>query len=63
MCKKRNTDEPIWVGFRGEGKGFFCFEIPEAEMEKAEYNSAMVHITGANLSDKEVEDEFKELVE
>jgi hypothetical protein len=38
------------VGFDGEGRGFYCFEVHEHELEKAAFNSALLYMAEGNMS-------------
>jgi hypothetical protein len=42
--------EPFWAGFGGDGKGFFCLEVAEEELQKPKANSALVCIEAGELT-------------
>ncbi|KAK1602998.1 hypothetical protein QYE76_048210 [Lolium multiflorum] len=54
---------PFWAGYGGGHKGFMCCEVPQEELQQPIANSATVIIEQGNLSEEEVEDEFKDLVD
>ncbi|KAK1692879.1 hypothetical protein QYE76_009576 [Lolium multiflorum] len=54
---------PFWAGFSGGRQGFLCVEVPEEELQRPASNSATVILDGGRLSEEEVEDEFKDLVD
>jgi hypothetical protein len=55
--------EPFWAGFGGDGKGFYCLEVAEDELQKPKANSALVCIEAGELTAEQVDAEFKDLVE
>jgi hypothetical protein len=55
--------EPFWVGFGGDGKGFYCCEVGEEELQKPASIAAVVCIESGSLSAEQLEAEFKDLVD
>jgi hypothetical protein len=55
--------EQLRAGFGGDGKGFYCLEVAEEELQKPKANSAIVCIEAGDLSAEQVEAEFKDLVD
>jgi hypothetical protein len=54
---------PFWAGFGGGWQGFMCCEVPQEELQQPIANSATVIIEQGNLTEDEVEEEFKDLVD
>jgi hypothetical protein len=54
---------PYWAGFGGGRHGFLCIEVPDEELQRPVSNSATVILDGGRLSEEEVEEEFKDLVD
>ncbi|KAK1609441.1 hypothetical protein QYE76_033114 [Lolium multiflorum] len=54
---------PYWAGFGGGRQGFLCIEVPDEELQRPASNSATVILDGGRLSEEEVEEEFKDLVD
>jgi hypothetical protein len=64
MCAAfSKAPKPYWAGFGGGQQGFFPCEVPIEEMQQPIVNSATVIIDSGRLSEEEVEEEFKELVD
>jgi hypothetical protein len=55
--------EPLWAGFGGDGRGFYCCEVADEELQKPSANSAIVCIEPGDLSAEQVDADFKDLVE
>jgi hypothetical protein len=54
---------PFWVGYGGDQQGFMCSEVPLEELQQQTANSTTVIIEQGRLSEEEVEEEFKDLVD
>ena len=54
--------KPFWAGFRVEGQGFFGISIPKEKLAKPAANLAKVVIEKGNITEEELDFEFKELV-
>jgi hypothetical protein len=60
MCTAfSRPQDPYWAGFGGGQHGFFLCEVPLEEMHKPIANSMTVILEGGQLSEEELEDEFK----
>jgi hypothetical protein len=55
--------DPFWAGFVGDGRGFFCLEVPAEELQQSASNAVLVCLNSGNLSAEQVEAEFKDFVE
>jgi hypothetical protein len=54
---------PYWAGFGGGRQGFLCIDVPEEELQRPASNSATVILDWGRLSEEEVEEEFKDLID
>jgi hypothetical protein len=57
------TLAPFWAGYGGGRQGFMCCEVPPEELQQPTTNFATVIIEQGHLSEEEVEEEFKDLVD
>jgi hypothetical protein len=55
-------DEPYWVGFGGDGRGFFCCDAQEQMQATNDSSAAQIFPERGNLSEAQMEVEFKDLV-
>nr|XP_051202061.1 uncharacterized protein LOC127315631 [Lolium perenne] len=54
---------PYWAGYGGGRQGFLCIDVPDEELQRPASNSATVILDKGRLSEEEVEEEFKDLVD
>jgi hypothetical protein len=54
---------PFWAGYGDGQQGFVCCEVPPEELQQPTANSATVIIEQGRLTEEEVEEEFKDLVD
>ncbi|KAK1686188.1 hypothetical protein QYE76_047036 [Lolium multiflorum] len=55
--------DPFWAGFVGDGRGFFCLEVPAEELQQSACNAVLVCLNSGILSAEQVEAEFTDFVE